>query len=90
MNISPPLWKQVATCFHAGILLGLFDPEDGGDTFLRNVLLTFNEPHGAISQKIVLFITNVVRTSNLKSHLLMRHNYHTRNRYFITGTASMV
>jgi hypothetical protein len=33
-------WKQVAgrvaTCFHAGILLGLFDPEDGGDMFLRN------------------------------------------------------
>jgi hypothetical protein len=28
---------QLATCFHAGILLGLFDPEDGGDMFLRNV-----------------------------------------------------
>jgi hypothetical protein len=27
----------LATCFHAGILLGLFDPEDGGDMFLRNV-----------------------------------------------------
>jgi hypothetical protein len=26
-----------ATCFHAGILLGLFDPEDGRDVFLRNV-----------------------------------------------------
>jgi hypothetical protein len=25
-------------CFHAGFLLGLFfDPEDGGDMFLRNV-----------------------------------------------------
>jgi hypothetical protein len=32
-NISPGL----ATCFHVGILLGLFDPEDGGDMFLRNV-----------------------------------------------------
>jgi hypothetical protein len=23
-------------CFHAGILLGLFDPKDGGDMFVRN------------------------------------------------------
>jgi hypothetical protein len=28
----------LATCFHAGFLLALFfDPEDGGDMFLRNV-----------------------------------------------------
>jgi hypothetical protein len=28
----------LATCFYAGFLLGLFfDPEDGGDMFLRNV-----------------------------------------------------
>jgi hypothetical protein len=27
-----------ATCFHAGFLLEVFfDPEDGGDMFLRNV-----------------------------------------------------
>jgi hypothetical protein len=26
-----------ATCFHAGILLDLFDPEDGGDMFIWNV-----------------------------------------------------
>jgi hypothetical protein len=51
MNISPPssgLNKpitiparnhvpELATCFHRGILLRLFDPEDGGDMFLRNV-----------------------------------------------------
>jgi hypothetical protein len=45
-NISPPssgsnkpskIPAELATCFHAGILLGLFDPEDGDDTFLRNV-----------------------------------------------------
>jgi hypothetical protein len=28
----------LTTCFYAGFLLGLFfDPEDGGDMFLRNV-----------------------------------------------------
>jgi hypothetical protein len=30
-------WSQLATCFHPGIMLGLFDSEDGGDMFLRNV-----------------------------------------------------
>jgi hypothetical protein len=28
---------ELVTCFHAGFLLGLFDTEDGGDTFLRNI-----------------------------------------------------
>jgi hypothetical protein len=27
----------LADCFHAGILLGLFYPEDGSDIFLRNI-----------------------------------------------------
>jgi hypothetical protein len=27
---------ELATGFHAGISLGLFDPEDGVDMFLRN------------------------------------------------------
>jgi hypothetical protein len=34
-----PVWKQVASwwsCFHAGILLGLFNPEHGGDLLLHN------------------------------------------------------
>jgi hypothetical protein len=30
--------EQLATCVHACFFLGLFfDPEDGGDIFLRNV-----------------------------------------------------
>jgi hypothetical protein len=32
---TPPILR--ATCFHADILLSLFDPEDGGDIFLRYV-----------------------------------------------------
>jgi hypothetical protein len=52
-----------ATCFHAGFLLGLFfDPEDGGDMFLRNVRMTFNGLHGVISQNMVfLFIHLFIR-----------------------------
>jgi hypothetical protein len=35
---SRPRNQLLATCFHAGFLLGLFfDPEDGGDMFLRNI-----------------------------------------------------
>jgi hypothetical protein len=44
MNWNEDLYLQryntgnPATCFHAGLLLGLlFDPEIGGDMFLRNV-----------------------------------------------------
>jgi hypothetical protein len=32
LRVNPP-----DTSFHAGILLGLFDTEDGGDIFFRNV-----------------------------------------------------
>jgi hypothetical protein len=50
----------------------LFDPEDGGSTFIRNS----TRSQGATSQKIVLFIAiavripNLTRTSsrNVKSH----------------------
>jgi hypothetical protein len=33
-----PSWWQACCLLHAGLLLGLyFDPENGGDMFLRNV-----------------------------------------------------
>jgi hypothetical protein len=51
----------LSTCFHVGFLLGLFfDPEDGPP----KSRLTLNGPHCVISNKIVLFITTAVRTSN--------------------------
>jgi hypothetical protein len=31
-----PITLLVAS-FHSGVLLGLFDPDDGGDMFFRNV-----------------------------------------------------
>jgi hypothetical protein len=34
---SPLKVNGPAACFHAGIFLGLFEPEDRGDMFLRNV-----------------------------------------------------
>jgi hypothetical protein len=38
MPCSPFEAEPLATCFNAGFLLGIFfDPEDGGDIFLRNI-----------------------------------------------------
>jgi hypothetical protein len=42
---------------------GFLYPEDGGDTFLRNVGL--QDIHGATSQKMTFFIITAVKTSNL-------------------------
>jgi hypothetical protein len=37
-SISALLQSSLDTCFHAGFLPGVFfDPEDGGNMFLRNV-----------------------------------------------------
>jgi hypothetical protein len=51
----------LASCI-AGSLF--FNPEDGGDMFLRKMLI-FNGLHSFISQKTELFITTAVKTSNL-------------------------
>jgi hypothetical protein len=54
----------LATCFHAGILLVLFDPEHGGNTFLWNISWLSMDYIALTSQKTVLFMTTTVRTSN--------------------------
>jgi hypothetical protein len=46
-----------------------FDPEDGGDTFLRNIGWLSTDYMALFSQKTVLFITTAVRTQNLTCHL---------------------
>jgi hypothetical protein len=62
--------RKLVIYFHAGFLLNLFFfTEDGGDMFLRNVVL-LNGLHGVISQKTVLFTTTAVRTSNPTTYSL--------------------
>jgi hypothetical protein len=62
-DIKPcSLYSHLATCFHAGILLDLFNPEDGSDVFPKSSL-TFNGLPGVTSRKILHFITTAVRTS---------------------------
>jgi hypothetical protein len=63
-NISPPFSgsNKLAACLHAGILLGLFYPEDWTDVPPKR-RLTSNGLHGVISQT-TLFITTAVRISN--------------------------
>jgi hypothetical protein len=49
--------------------LGLFfDTEDGGDMFVRKIVLTFHGLHSLISKTIEFFITTSVRTSNPTYH----------------------
>jgi hypothetical protein len=62
---SSGMWRRVhivsaATCSRWFLARGFLYPEDGGDTFLRNVSL-----HGATSQKTAFFIVTAVNTSNL-------------------------
>jgi hypothetical protein len=62
LEVSPASRTLPATFFQAGFLLAsFFDPEDGGDIFVRNVGLTFNGLYGVMPQRIVLFDFIVVR-----------------------------
>jgi hypothetical protein len=57
--------RNVHCLLHAGLVLGLFfHHEEGGYKFLRNVGCFFNGLHGVILQKVELFVTTAVRTSN--------------------------
>jgi hypothetical protein len=52
---------QLTICFHSDYLLGLFfDPERGGDTFVRNVSWLFNGLHSIIFHEIQLLIIGVI------------------------------
>jgi hypothetical protein len=58
---------NLATCFQAGFLLGLFlDYENGGDVPPKRPL-KFNGVHGVISQKIELFFTKHFGRNSLRS-----------------------
>jgi hypothetical protein len=50
---------------HSGVLLSLFDSEDGGDMFARNSVDPFNGLHGVLSQRIVVLfnVKKMVRLS---------------------------
>jgi hypothetical protein len=59
-----PLKVNGRTGFFIGVF---FDPEDGGNVFFEK-WLTYSGLHGIISQKVELFITTGVRTSNPKQN----------------------
>jgi hypothetical protein len=50
--------SRFATCFHAGILLCLFYPEDESSIFLWNVYWLSTDYTGVISQKIAFWHVN--------------------------------
>jgi hypothetical protein len=66
--------------FHAVFLLGsvFFDPEDGGDIFLRNVSWVFNGLHCVVSGKIEIFITTSVKTSSPTQIFMLESFWNTR------------
>jgi hypothetical protein len=65
----------IATCFHAGILLGLLDPEEGGVMFRRNV--GYSGLHGVLSQKMVLFTERISLQVYIQDkYPFVTHEYH--------------
>jgi hypothetical protein len=60
---SGRILQFAATCSRWFLAYEFFYPEDGGDTFLRNV--GSQDLHGATSQKTAFFIVTAVKTSNL-------------------------
>jgi hypothetical protein len=71
-DISPPssgskksVQQKPASCLLADICwTDFFHPEDGGDMFHQKRRLKLDGLHGVISQKMILFITTAVKTSN--------------------------
>jgi hypothetical protein len=57
------------------LLDSLFDPEDGGDTFLLK-LVNFHRPHGVIYQEIepcyIIFTMKSVKVDIFKTDLLLK------------------
>jgi hypothetical protein len=68
MSLYVVVVALLATCIHAGFLLGLFfDPEDGGNISPKRQL-TFNRLHSVISQKTVLFMLLFLLLHKLKTY----------------------
>jgi hypothetical protein len=65
--------RNIYCLLYAGFLLGLLFNADDWATF-SSEMLTFIVLHGVTSHKIEIFITDAMRTSNIKSSLLSSYN----------------
>lgn len=63
---------RLATCFHTGILFGLFDLEDEGDIFLRNVGCLSNGLQNVMSVNIwIKFIMDMMPLESTTNSLIL-------------------